>query len=220
MQVCPSILEYKDEDYFNTINKLSPYYKYFQIDFADGIYVDNKTAQFEEFVKLIPNYSKQFSSLTFDFHFMVKYYESYLRKLQTIKEFIKIKNVFIHYNLLPKIDILETKYQFPIGLVINPQDQVDDLVKQYSLNSISCLQIMSIEPGAQCKPFIPETLKKIEQLRVLGYRNKIFLDGAVNDKTIPIITSLKYKPDFICPGSFLAKTPTLKVNVDYLTKMI
>ena len=68
------------------------------------------------------------------------------------------------------------------------------------------------------KPFILEALNKIEQLRQLNYRKKIFLDGAVNDKTLPYINSLKYKPDYICPGSFLAKCSDneLKKRVEFL----
>ena len=75
---------------------------------------------------------------------------------------------------------------------------------------------MSVTPGVQGNPFLPKTLNKIEQLRDLGYRKKIFLDGAVNDKTIPIINKLKYKPDVICPGSFLTKAKDLEKNVKYL----
>lgn len=77
---------------------------------------------------------------------------------------------------------------------------------------------MSVIPGAQGKPFIEYTVNKVEQLRVLGYRSNIFLDGAVNNKTLPIINSYKFKPDFICPGSFLAKAKEeeLPKRVKYL----
>ncbi len=214
MQICPSILEYKAEDYLLTIKKLSPYYKYLQIDFSDGVYVNSKTAGLDDFIKIIDPVT--FNGLTLDFHLMVKEYETYLTKLEALKKIINIKNVFIHYDLSPKYEVVTAKYTFPIGLVLNPQDQIDDLSKQYNLNNISCVQIMSVIPGAQGKPFMPETLNKIEQLRLLDYRKEIFLDGAVNDKTIPLISSLKHRPDFICPGSFLAKTDKLKEHVDYL----
>jgi len=221
MQICPSILEYKAEDYLKTIKKLSPYYKYFQIDFADGIYVDNRTAGLDDFINFIDlpagrQALQSLKTLTFDFHFMVKDYENEIKKLEKLRNYLKIKNVFIHYDLFPNYQLLITNYSFPIGLVLNPQDQVGDLASKYDLNKIPCLQIMSIVPGAQGKPFISETLNKVEQLRNLGYRYEIFLDGAVNDKTLPIINSQKFKPDFICPGSFLSKTDRLKEHFDYL----
>lgn len=217
MQVCPSVLEYKPEDYIHTINKLSLYYKYFQLDFSDGVYVTNKTASLDDFIKLIFIRNPLFADIVFDFHLMVKDYEAYIKKLEEIKKLINIKNIFIHFDLHPKLKI---KYSFPIGLALNPQDQIDDLVTRYKLSTIPCIQIMSVIPGAQGKPFIPETLKKIEQLRISGYRNKIFLDGAVNDKTLTLINSKKYKPQVICPGSFLTKISNdeLKKRVNYLLK--
>lgn len=221
MQICPSILEYRAEDYFTTIKKLSPYYQYFQIDLADGIYVDNKTASLEDFLKLTTNYQSLINPLTFDFHLMVKDYEKEIKKLINLKSQLTVKNIFVHYGLFPNLISLTNNYsRFNIGLVINPQDQIYDLVKHYPLDNIPVIQIMSVNPGAQGKSFIAETLKKIEQLRISGYRNKIFLDGAINNKTLPIINSLKYKPDIICPGSFLTKTENLLINVDYLLKMI
>ena len=53
MRICPSILEYKAKDYLDQIERLSPYYQYFQIDFADGILVDNKTALLDDFINEI-----------------------------------------------------------------------------------------------------------------------------------------------------------------------
>ena len=164
MRICPSILEYKAKDYLDQIERLSPYYQYFQIDFADGILVDNKTATLDNFINEVKkNYSssevekldssRQTRTLTFDFHFMVKDYETEIQKLE------KLKN-------------------------------------------IPFLQIMSIIPGAQGKPFIPETLNKIEQLRLLSYRKEIFLDGLVNDQTMTTINSLKFKLDVVCPTVF------------------
>lgn len=221
MQICPSILEYNPNDYFQTIKKLFPYYSYFQLDFTDGIYVKNKTASLDDFIKLIPFHQSLINDLIFDFHLMVKDYQKEIKKIKKLKNLLKIKNIFIHYDLLPNSSLF-TLYSsfFNIGLTLNSQDKVDDLAKQYSLNNIPLIQIMSVIPGSQGQPFISKTLNKIEHLRLLGYRSKIFLDGAINDKTLPIIKSKKYQPDVICPGSFLTKTNTLKVNVDYLNKII
>jgi len=215
MRVCPSILEFKPEDYLATIKKLSPYYRYFQIDFSDGIFVKSKTATIDDFIKII---KKQFNNLTikqltFDFHLMVKDYQTEIKKLEKLRNLIKIKNILIHYSAISNSRSLDSLRSLgmtaggTIGLVLNPQDEVNDLATRYTLNVIPVIQIMSVVPGVQGNPFLPETLKKIEQLRLLGYRKKIFLDGAVNDKTMPIINSKKYRPDFVCPGSFLAKSP-------------
>lgn len=215
MQICPSMPLPTVEALAENINKLSPFYKYFQIDIGDGIYVNNRTVQIDDIAK---NYQQinDFKNLIFDFHLMVKDYQTDIKKLEELRNAINIKNIFIHFNLLPNYELLTTNYKLPIGLTLNPEDKVEDLARHYKLNNIPCLQIMSVTPGVQGNPFIPETLNKIEQLRVLGYKSKIFLDGAVNDKTIPIINNLKYKPDVICPGSYLTKAKDLQANIEFL----
>jgi len=201
-----------------TINRLSPFYNYFQIDIGDGIYVNNRTVQIEEIMKNLNKFNK-LDNLIFDFHLMVKDYTSDIYKLNDLKKSINIKNVFIHLSAISNFMLqISDLSPLPIGLTLNPQDQVNDLVRHYNLSDIPTIQIMSVTPGVQGNPFLPDTLKKIEQIRVLGYRNKIFLDGAVNDKTLPFINEQKYKPDVVCPGSFLTKAKNLEANVLYLRK--
>ncbi|MDO9027469.1 MAG: hypothetical protein Q7U68_01215, partial [Candidatus Roizmanbacteria bacterium] len=203
MKTIPSILEKDATSLFYQINKLALYFPRFQIDIADGIFVPNKTVQIEEIMKHVTCNTKH---VTFDFHLMVKDYGKEIKKLEELKKIIKINYVFIHLFAITNYQSASWRTitnfsSFPIGLVLNPQDQVDDLARQYHLKEIPFVQIMSVNPGFQGSPFLPETLTKVERLRQLGYRKEIFLDGAINKKTIPIILSKKYQPDFICPGS-------------------
>ena len=220
MQICPSILEPDIKSLLATVDRLSPFYKYFQIDIADGIYVPNKTVQIDDLIYYLSNQvTKLPTNFIFDFHLMVKDYKTEIEKLEKLRNLITIENVFIHFDLLPNYQLLTTNYSLSIGLALNPKDSVADLTTHYPLPTTPFIQIMSVVPGVQGNPFLPETLKKIEQLRLLGYKSKIFLDGAVNDKTLPLINNLKYKPDVICPGSFLAKAKDLKKNVEYLNML-
>lgn len=213
MQTIPSILEKDVSSLFYQIKKLSPYFSRFQIDIADGILVPNKTVQIEEIKDSLNKDCLYKDSLLFDFHLMVKDYQTEIKKLEELKKIIKINYIFIHFSAI------ENYFSLPIGLILNPQDQINDLNSHYLLNSIPFIQIMSVVPGFQGSPFIPDTLNKIEQLRDIGYRKEIFLDGAISEKTIPVILAKKYQPNFICPGSYLTKTKTLKENVEYLDKL-
>jgi len=220
MQTIPSILEKDPSSLFYQIDKLSPYFSRFQIDIADGIFVDNKTVSIDEIKDSLIKDCLYKDSLCFDFHLMVKDYVTDIKKLEELSKVIKIKYIFIHYSA-----ILDFGFQIsdlsplPIGLVLNPQDQVSDLTRHCSLDSIPFLQIMSVVPGYQGSPFVPDVLNKIEQLRILGYKKEIFLDGAVNGETLPYILKKKYRPDFICPGSYLTKTKTLEMNASYLKSL-
>ncbi len=220
MLVCPSMPMPTMEILAATLNRLSLYYNYFQIDIGDGIYVPNRTVQIDDIAN---NYQSidNFENLVLDFHLMVKHYEEDIAKLAKLKNNLNIGKIFVHFGLNPDIKNLRKQYGFPVGPVLNFEDKVSDLKIANPPETVDFLQIMSISPGPQGNPFIPESLIKIEQLRKAGYESKIFLDGAVNDQTLPYINALKYKPDVICPGSFLCK-PTgeeLKKRVVYLEKM-
>lgn len=220
MQICPSMPEPTMDALAATINRLSPFYNYFQIDIGDGIYVNNRTVQIEEIMKNFSMFNN-YQSLSFDFHLMVSDFEKDIMKLNQLKKLIKIKNIFIHLSAIKNFKLkISNLSDIPIGLTLNPEDQVDDLTNHYSLKQIPLIQIMSVVPGVQGNPFLPDTLKKIEQLRHSGYRNKIFLDGAVNDKTLPYIVKQKFQPDVICPGSYLTKTKNLEERVEYLNKYV
>ena len=206
----PSVLEKNWQLLEAQIKRLSPFFNFFQIDIADGILVDNKTVQIEEIRPSVSN-------LSFDFHLMVRDYETEVKKVSSLTKIIKIKNIFIHFSVLPNFEILNTRYpDFKFGLVLDTEDRVKTVARKYDLKKIPIIQIMSVNSGRQGNTFIPETLKKIEQLRLLDYGYKIFLDGGINQQTIPFIISQKYLPDYICPGSFLTKSPDLKKSIQYL----
>lgn len=216
MKIIPSLVEKTPEDLFSVIQKLAPYYHQFQVDIEDGIYIPNKTLSVSDIQKYLLN-NTPLKNLVYDFHLMVKEYEKEIEIIDVLKNNLTIQSILVHTSLQPDYQVLCKKYpSFVFGLVINPQEDVSIIAKQYDLSNIPIIQIMSITPGPQGQPLIPEALQKIEQLRIAGFHNKIYLDGAINEKTIPIISALKYKPDVLCPGSYLARTNELEKHVDYL----
>ncbi len=220
MIVFPAILEDTPERLFLQISRLLTYYSHFQIDIIDGVYVPNKTVQIEEILKTVFIKNSLFQDATFEFHLMVKDYEKDIEKLLELKKFLNIETVLIHASLSPNLSLLTTRYSlFSFGLVLNSEDSVETIKINYDLEKVPLIQIMSIRPGAQGNPFIPESLKKIEQLRNTNYRNKIALDGGINDKTIPLILSQKFLPDILCPGSFLTKEENLEKKISYLRSL-
>lgn len=217
MEIIPSVLEKSPSDLLTQIEKLLPYFKSFQIDIADGIFVPNKTVLIEEISEHLTYNMKH---VTFDFHLMVKEYEREVVKLIKLLKFIKINTVFIHFSLLPNIKHLTTDYPFTFAPVLNPEDPVEELDKLYQLKIVSAIQIMSVNPGFQGSEFLPETLKKIEQLRLKNYRNKIYLDGGINADSLKTISRQKFLPDVLCPGSFLTQAPDIAENVRILNSFL
>jgi len=220
MNIVPSLVEQTAQDLFDRITFLSPYYKQFQIDIEDGIFIQNKTLPIEQFVSYVrKNHISLSPSLIYDFHFMSMDYERSMELIDQIKTFIRIDVIFIHTALHPRYLLLRDKCpHFRLGLVINPEEDVKSLNEIYSFKTIPLIQLMTIHPGPQGQPFIPKALNKIEQLRNYGFRGKIYIDGAVNETTVPLMASLLHKPDVLCPGSYLAKAPAedLKRRVAFL----
>jgi ribulose-phosphate 3-epimerase len=217
MFIIPSLVEKTPEDLFVVIEKISPYYRQFQVDVEDGKYVPNKTLSVTDLHTYLLNNAPP-ENLIFDFHLMVKDYENEVENISSLKNVITIQSVLIHASFLPDYQAFVKKYpSFAFGLVINPEEDVDLIASRYDLKRVPVIQIMTVNPGPQEQPFIPDALQKIEQLRMAGFRNKIYLDGAINERTMPTINSLKFKPDVLCPGSFLTKTGALEEHVDFLT---
>lgn len=222
MTIVPTILEKTRDSFIYQLTRLSDYYGYFQIDIADGLFVQNKTLSIEEAFESINRCGSRIrNQCQFDLHLMVNDYLSALNKIDLLSKNLKLNFVFIHHlPSLPSDFYSLPSARYIPGLVINPKEQTEEIVKKYDLKKLLAIQIMTVDPGFQGSPFIEQSLNKIEQLRLNDYRNKIFIDGSVNDKTLPVIMSKEYKPDVMCVGSFLTHAENLKGRVDYLKNFI
>ena len=217
MEIIPTPLTSTLQEFTTDMQKLSPVFSIFHLDIADGVLVDGQTVTVEEIVPRLHEYK----NASFDFHLMVSDYKPLINYLKTVSSQIKIRNVFIHYKARPdKGFFVSQSGPFTIGLVINPDEQVKELSTYYSFGLIPAVQIMTVNPGRQGQGFIKETLNKIEQLRLLDYRNKIFLDGSINKETLPSILSQRYLPDILNVGSYFSRADNVKERLQILSQML
>ena len=200
IDIYPSILEKTVESFVYQINNLLPLFNHFQIDFADGVFVDNRTVQLDEIIEHMAKNPLSAEDKTFEVHLMVENYETELEKIDQLKKYVNITCVLVSFQPLTRHNYIIPNTTYPVGLVLNPEDNVNTSWK--TLKIFDTLQLMTIVPGRQGNLFVPEVLDKIAELRELGYDGKIILDGAMDDKTLPIILTKKYLQDAICPGSF------------------
>lgn len=215
MNIYPSILENTTEGFIAQLNTVAPYFSHFQIDITDGLFVPGKTVQPHEME------SVDFSSLlqgavishsvrddksndqadkpkTVEFHLMVRDYRSYIRQIEKLDSKLAINRIFIPAIESKSNIVSHEKYE--IGLVLNPQDTIEEYLKIVS--QYKSVLLMTVNPGAQGNPFKSEVLDKIDALRVAGYEGEIVLDGGINDVTLREIVSRKYLPTGVCPGSY------------------
>lgn len=209
----PAPLEETPEGLQTQLTNLTPYFKSFQIDIADGIFVPNETVQLEEVKAVVEG----FPDIVIDFHLMVEDWNHELDILETFYD-SNIRYVLIHSKTNPPVDVFTEQLSdhYRLGLVINPEEEIETIVQKYNLSHIPAIQIMTVVPGKQGQPFIEKSLNKIEQLRIAGYKSDIIIDGAVNDKTLPVILGKKFVPDYAGIGSFLTKTKDLDKAIETL----
>ena len=89
-----------------------------------------------------------------------------------------------------------------IGIAIAPQTPV--MVIEAHLKTLSSVQIMTVDPGAQGRVFLQDQLKKIPELRAMGFAGEIKVDGGVSEETIQDVE--KAGADVVYVGSAIWKS--------------
>lgn len=218
MKIIPALLTDTAADLFGQIERLKPYYSQFQIDIADGRFVPNTTVQIPDLVKELDKTGHKFGSeITFDFHLMVQDWQTGLKQIDDISSYVTIDIVFVHFGVVrDTIDELVKPGKYTIGIVLNPEDDGDDLLSVTDIAQFPAIQAMTVNPGFQGSPFIEESLNKIDRLREQNYNGSIYIDGGVNNKTLPVIQQRRWQPDYLGIGSFLSKADNIEERVAYL----
>ena len=215
MKVIPAPLEPTLDKFSAQMMRLLPYFKRFSIDILDGIAVPTKNITVKDVITFFKG-TPDLPDIVLDFDLMVSDYEAALNDISELKQYVRIGNIVILKSSVGKSPV-PTRKDLAIGLSLNAHDEVSDLEYIGDLNILPCIQVMTIEAGGQGRPFIPDELLKIDQLRNANYRNLIYIDGAVNHETLPAISTLKNRPDFLCVGSYLTRSEDkLEERVNYL----
>jgi ribulose-phosphate 3-epimerase len=152
------------------------------LDVIDGVFAPNLT-----FGPVVVKGIRKLTNLPLHAHLMIKYPEKYL------EDFIKAGCSQICFHLesegnpvkiINKIHEMKAK----CGIVLNPDTSVDTVIPY--LERIDEVLIMSVHPGFSGQKFIPDVLKKIEEIRKISSDIDIAVDGGINDKTIgPVLKS-------------------------------
>lgn len=195
MKIAASFLNIK-EPKCEEVTKLSNLdIDYLHLDVMDGIFVDNKTYTYQEFMDII-----KYTDKPKDVHLMVSDVKKY------IDDFSLMKPNFItfHYEAVSEvgsvINYIKEK-EIGVGISIKPNTEISEIIKY--LKHVDLVLVMSVEPGCGGQKFIEDSIQKIEQLYTLreenNYKYLIEVDGGINDETIKKCN----KADICVVGSFI-----------------
>lgn len=199
VQIIPAILSTSEGDFKRDISRfkqsLSFKEGWVHIDFADNIFVPNKTIG----PSVVAKYPIELHK---EAHLMV------LHPLEWIDGLVEANFERIIFHIEAEddknecIDYIKSKGA-QVGLAINNAASLEKL--EPFLGKVDIVLVMSVVPGFQGQKFIPETINKIEEtshLRSKGnYNFRIGVDGAVKDDNIREI--MEAGADFVIVGSYL-----------------
>lgn len=209
IQIIPAILDKTPQDYKDHIEQLK-HSKGFQegwvhIDFADNKFVPNETVGVETIMQFPADLKKEA-------HLMVSHPLEWIEKLKKAG----FERVVFHFesedNISEVIEMVKN-LGMEVGIAVNPQTPIEPL-GQYK-DKIDQVLVMGIIPGFQGQPFIPDTIKKIKDLKLKSWPVQISVDGAVSDENAKDLVEAGV--DQLVSGSFLLGTKndsSLKGDID------
>ena len=150
---------------------------FFHVDIMDGIFVENKTWEYNEIEPKLKN-----TKTKKDIHLMVKNIKKYVDQYKNLNPEI----ITFHYEATdnPKeiINYIKNK-NIKVGLSIKPNTKVEEI--EFLLKEIDLVLVMSVEPGKGGQKYIESTTEKINKLSKLKekYNFIIEVDGGINNET-------------------------------------
>ena len=182
------------------------------IDVMDGHFVPNLTIG-PPVIKALRNYTK----LPFDVHLMISPVHKYIKDYANAGADIITIHPEATDNLVNSINhIKELKKK--VGISLNPDTEIDVIINL--LDQIDLVLIMSVFPGFGGQKFIPEIVKKIEELNKIKIEKNlnydIEVDGGINftnSKTV-----LNAGANILVSGTTIFKENNgdIKKNIDSL----
>ena len=213
IQISPSILSADFSQLGNEIKRLEDGgADMIHIDVMDGHFVPNLTIG-PPVIKALRNYTK----LPFDVHLMISPVHKYIKDYANAGADIITIHPEATDNLVNSINhIKELKKK--VGISLNPDTEIDVIINL--LDQIDLVLIMSVFPGFGGQKFIPEIVKKIEELNKIKIEKNlnydIEVDGGINFTNSKIV--LNAGANILVSGTTIFKENNgdIKKNIDSL----
>lgn len=201
VQIIPAVLATSEEQYKQDLQKLSACEAlkdgWVHIDFADNKFVQNQTVG----TKTIEKYPTEFKK---EAHLMVAHPKDWVDGLVKAGFERIVFHIESEDEANEVIDYIKSK-GLEAGLAINNETAIEKLTP--FIDKIDVVLVMTIVPGFQGQPFIPEALDKVRRIKANNWPVRVGVDGHVNNENAKEI--LDAGVDFMVVGSYL-----LKGNID------
>lgn len=147
------------------------------LDICDGVFVPTKTILgYEELGRLKTN-------IAFDVHLMV---QNPMEHCEHWRAAPHADRFLIHTEVAPDFSEIADKVhacQKQLGAVINPETPLSELERAAEFSD--AVQFMTVHPGRQGSPFLPEVLERVRLFTTNHPGTPIIIDGGVTPETAP-----------------------------------
>ena len=203
-KIFPSIIAKNQTELDTLLKKLHAVSKTLHLDVVDGKFAPNQSLNFK--FKLPKTFS-------YNVHLMIQEPESWIKAHPSFQlyfpqfETVKDKENYISWM---------KKSKRKVCFAINPETTVAQL-KPF-LSKIDYILVLTVHPGFYGSTYLPQELKKINQIKNINPKIKIFIDGHMNHKNIK--DAVKAGANYIISGSFISQSNDPKNAMRELRKTI
>lgn len=208
--ILPAILTDSFSELRKQIQRLDKTFKYIHIDILDDTLVPGLTFDDVEYVKTIPTTAK------LELHFMVNDPAEHIPHWENVDSVFRI---IVHAEATGDIKSAISaarERSWQVGIALNPETPLGK-IEPY-LKQVDTVQFMTVHPGSQGAPFIPEVVGKIKTFTANKSHPLCAVDGAVSEQTI---TSLREAGVAIfAVGSAITLAPNTETALQTLQKLL
>lgn len=202
--IIPALITNSQKELDDMIGKVKKYVDRVQLDLMDGKFVPAISLMFDLKLK---------KKVKYEAHLMIENSEEWIKKN------IKKADIFLpHFETVKNpndIIIFVKKKNKKIGFAVNPKTPISAIAPY--LDVLDMVLIMTVDPGFYGSKFIPGTLPKIKQLRLLKPNLDIEVDGGIAPGTIKLVKEAG--ANIFVSGSFIMKSDNPKQAIDKLKEL-